>query len=191
MPSWEEIFASLGNKTIELTLMANEYTAMAAHFEVSIDSCSNPLHFSNYIRYCSIGDKKCGVSTTHVLIDRTRNAMIGFLSLRATSLIMPCDDISPQSVGRPALEIYQLAVDKNYCQQNYGSFLAFWSIYFAQQLRMTSLGIQYIVLCADAKAEGFYAHDGLGFKRLQDYYTIPRDGSNSGCTPMFLKLSDE
>ena len=189
MPSWDNIFESLGTKKLQLVQMSSKEAPLAFSFEVDPDSCGNPDYFSQYIRLCAITDHKCGISTTHLLIDTEQQKIISFLSLRATSLLIPDDNTPKISIGHPALEIYQLAVDKKYAHENYGTFMAFYAIYIAEQTLKSYMGIEYVVLCADEKAVSFYSKDELKFCELREYYTVPRDGSNSSCTPMFLKLN--
>lgn len=157
---------------------------LASKFEVNPDSCGNADHFKEYLMYCAISDNNSGVAKTHVILNEDRSEILGFISLKATSLLEDCGE--KYITGSPALEIYQLAVNKNYTGQAIGTKLVYFAVGTAQMLNKAHLGIKYILLAADAQAVGFYKK--FGFGKLGDYYQIPKYHENSNCVPMFMQL---
>ena len=122
--------------------------------------------------------------------DKTKEeSIIGFITLRTTSFIKKYEDYNE---GHSALEIAEIAIDQNFEKQGWGSILVKFAISIASNLNTKYAGIEYIVLCADPKAENFYKDfnkPNLGFKKIIDMYAeIPRDGWNVKCIPMLVKL---
>lgn len=157
---------------------------LASKFEVNPDSCGNAAHFKEYLMYSAITDNISGIAKTHIILNEDRSEILGFISLKATSLL---EDSGEQYItGSPALEIYQLAVNKNHTGQSIGTKLVYFAIATAQMLNKSHLGIKYILLAADAQAVGFY--EKFGFGKLEDYYQIPKYHENSNCVPMFMQL---
>lgn len=164
-----------------------EFVGLAFNFEVNPSSCGNPGYFSEYIRFCALQDNQSGKSTTHILLDRKEENIVGFVSLKATTLLTEIDvDDKKIWTGEPALEISELAVHKNFERQGVGSALIDLSIAFATKENETTLGIRHLVLAADPQAVSFYQHKG--FSLLRDYFLIPMDGTNSNCVSMFMQL---
>lgn len=58
----------------------------------------------------------------------------------------------------------------------------------ASELNETTVGVQYVILCADPKAVKFYSNKKLGFEKLPAYKQIPREFRNQNCIPMVLKI---
>lgn len=63
---------------------------LASKFEVNPDSCGNADHFKEYLMYCAISDNNSGVAKTHVILNEDRSEILGFISLKATSLLEDC-----------------------------------------------------------------------------------------------------
>jgi len=170
--------------------MTQDYMGLTRNFTVNPYSCKNPLHYENYLKFCAISDQKRGIGVTHVLIDEheetKQKKIAGFITLKATSLTKSYEDYDE---GHPALEIAELAIDKEYERRGLGTLLVQFAITTAAILNEEFLGIEYVVLCADPEAVNFYSKDTFGFKRLEEYYNVPREGWNVNCIPMFLKVT--
>lgn len=174
-----------------LKKMSTDYMGLAWNFHVSPDSCNNPSHYENFLRLSALSEQAAGRGVTHVLLelnDTQPCEIIGFVTLRATSLVETCND---HSYVKPALEIAELAVDQEYERQGFGSMLVDFSIYIASHLNEKFIGIQNVVLCADPQAVEFYAKPEIGFGRLEDFYEVLHDGWNDDCTPMYIKLPSD
>lgn len=174
---------------VSLKLFSSEYVELAWRFRVSSFSCDNPEHYSNYIKFSAIQDGKAGMGLTHALIDSledgTRN-LAGYVSLRATSLITVDQD--GKYLVNPALEIAELAVDENYERAGIGTELINISLAIADRLRHESLGIKYVLVCADPCAVGFYQKQG--FASVGASYNVLYDGWNNNCEPMYIRLPE-
>jgi len=172
-----------------ITPFKKEHTGLAFKFKVNPDSCGNHSHYENYLKFSALTDKKIGMGTTHIFLDEDNNqkakAIIGFITLKASSLIKIYDDYNE---GNAAMEITELAVDINYEKQGFGTKLVNYAITIADMLNNDYIGISYITTCADPLAVSFYEH--YGFAKCSDYYEVPREGWNAGCTPMYLKLPE-
>lgn len=174
----------------EMTYSIEPYTlkiarlGLASKFEVNPNSCGNSDHFKEYLMYSAIQDNTSGMAKTHVILNENRSEILGFISLKATSLLI--DSGEKYTSGSPALEIYQLAVNKNYTGQSIGTKLVYFAIATAHMLNESHLGIKYILLAADAQAVGFY--EKLEFEKIGNYYQIPKYHENSNCVPMFMQL---
>ena len=92
------------------TQFNKNHSGLAMNFQVNPDSCDNPEHYENYLRFIALTDKRIGRGITHVLIDdETRDGsetIIGFVALRTSSLISKNDD---EITGRAAIEITEIA----------------------------------------------------------------------------------
>ena len=178
---------------IVLREMASEYIGLAWKFRVSPTSCDNPSHYENFLRLNAISEQSSGRGVTHVLVaTNTENniitkesEIIGFVTLRATSLVDSSDGVL---YVKPSLEIAELAVDQKFERRGYGKVLVDVAIYIANHLNDHFIGIENVVLCADPKAVGFYENPKIGFGKLEDYYKILHDGWNNHCVPMYIKI---
>lgn len=174
-------------------LMSKEFINLATTFQVNPKSCDNPKHYENYIRYQAIMELKQGIGVTHIFIDEDEvtqeKRMMGYVTLRCSSLIKDVGESS--RFGLPALEISELAVSKDYERQHIGTDMVKYAISVAMDLSINLLGIQYLVLCADPKAENFYSTEALGLNRIRNIEDIPREHTNLKCVPMYLKLKIE
>jgi len=159
------------------------------NFQVNPDSCDNPEHYENYLRFIALTDKRIGRGITHVLIDdETRDGsetIIGFVALRTSSLISKNDD---EITGRAAIEITEIAISKYYERKGFGISLLKLAISLADDMRNNYVGIEYIVACADSASVSFYERNK--FTCISDYYEVPREGWNKNCIPMILKLPE-
>ena len=172
-------------------LMSYDYIDMAGKFKVNPKHCDNPGHYQNYIYQDSILDHYQGMGVTHVFIDENEmlkeQKIAGYITLRSSSLIMDTDE--KYKLGYPSIEISELAVDSKYERQHLGTDMVKFAINEAIELNEKSVGVQYIVVCADPKTVEFYANERLGFQELPIYKQIPREFRNKDCIPMVLKLA--
>lgn len=173
---------------LSLEQMDTKYAGLAWKFYVSPDSCANPEHYQNYIRLNAVADKASGKGTTHIFLDTDANRIAGFATFHVSSLINNSDGTS---YGTPALEIAELAVDKDYAGNKIGTKLVQFAILLAENLNEHFAGVRYVILCADPQAVTFYSKEALGFKPVEDFYNVPRDGWNDLCTPMFIKIAKD
>lgn len=167
-----------------LTLFSKEHFGLASKFEVDPSSCGNPGYYKDYLMHSALSDNKSGKSTTHIILDTNTSAIAGFITLKATALLTEMDH--NLFSGEPALEIYNLAVAKDYQRQGIGTELVCLAIYITKSLNESFVGIRNIVLTADKKAVGFY--EKLEFQKLSDYYILPKDRQNKSCVPMVMKI---
>lgn len=167
-------------------VMCGDYMEMARNFKVNPEHCDNPEHYENYIWQDSILDHNQGMGVTHVFIDDENQKMAGYITLRGSSLI--ADSGESFKFGYPALEIAELAVDKSYEGMGLGIGMVMFAVAEAVSLNEANVGFQYVVLCADPKAVGFYENPKLGFKRVSSDKSIPREYRNQNCVPLMLKI---
>ena len=161
-----------------------------AHLVSSFDcdpNCGNPEHFNNFLRYNAISDGVIGMGVTHVALgyddEGTPVKIQGFVTIKTNSVVSVCDGINN---GVPAMEIAELAVDKDIARQGLGTMLIKHALSIIDEIRC-KVGIKYAVVCADELAIGFY--EKVGFTHLSDYYVIPREQWNAGCVPMCIDLT--
>lgn len=164
-------------------LWSSKYWGLAWSFQVNPSSCGNPEYFENYIRFCAIGDNQSGLSTTHAFLDDDENQLMGFVSLKLTSVL---HEYNGYTLGDPALEISNLAVSQAYERKGVGSSLIDFVIEQAYTINQQFAGVKYITLAADEKAVGFY--EKMEFHKLRDYFEIPLQQDNKGCIPMFMQM---
>lgn len=176
------------NDRDKIELYSASYAGLAWKFQVNPKSCGNYLHYEEYIRLNAITDNASGRATTHVFIREIegRETLLGYITLRAASYI---EILEEQTYGYPALEIFELAVHKDYEGCGIGSKLIKFAFAKAYELNKEHIGIQYITLCADENAVSFYK-DKWKFGRIDEYGKIPRDNWNVNCIPMFIKLPE-
>lgn len=170
--------------SISHKVMSKDCAGLAWEFHVSPASCDNPAHYEQYIRLSAVSDRSEGMGTTHIFVDDEANEMMGYVTLRATSLIS--ENERGNRIVHPALEIAELAVAEKYERLGVGTHLVRLAILVASDLRENLIGFRYVVLCADPKAVGFYEKQKFG--KVRDVYEVLRDGSNDNCEAMFLQL---
>ena len=171
----------------EIVIYNESYAGLAWGFQVDPDSCGNHEHYEEYIRLTAINDHNAGLGTTHAFIRQNEETgekkLLGYITLRATSYIKTFEGVMH---GSPALEIFELAVDKTVEHEGIGTILVKFALAKAHELNQSEVGIQYVTLCADELAVPFY--EKMGFARMDDYGDVPRDNWNVDCVPMFIKL---
>lgn len=166
-------------------LLNSELLGLAWSFSVNPNSCENSEFYSEYLRFTAMGDQISGHNTTHLFIDDDTKQLMGFISLRASSIIS--EDDSKAFIGIPALEISMLAVDEKYERRGVGSALIDYAIATADELHKSFIGIQHIVLAADKLAVGFYKR--MDFVPMEDRWKhIPKEQFSTSCVPMDLQL---
>lgn len=155
-------------------------------FHVSPTSCNNPDYYSTFLRFTAVSDFIEGMGVTHLLIDEqgTGNVIAGYITLKATALLLSGENGT--YLGRPAVEIAELAVREGYERKGVGSALIDIAISKIDEIRRHVLGIRCMVVCADPSAVGFY--EKYGFYLVSDLYEVLRDGSNNNCVAMMLPL---
>lgn len=171
--------------------MSSEYVEITRNFHVNSEHCENPEHYETYIRQDCFTDHKQGMGVTHVFIDEDESTgsrtIVGYITLRMSSLIMDSGD--GYRLGYPALEIAELAVDERYEGQGIGTDMVMFAINEAVEMNKEKVGVQYVILCADPAAVGFYSSDKLKFQNIRLLQEVPREHRNSTCVPMMLKIA--
>ena len=169
-------------------LLNSELLGLARSFSVNPNSCENSAFYSEYLRFSAMGDQISGHNTTHLFIDDDTKQLMGFISLRASSIIS--EDDSHAFIGIPALEISVLAVDEKYERRGVGSALIDFAIATAAELHRSFIGVQHLILAADKLAVGFYKR--MAFVTMEDRWThIPKEQFSTSCVPMDLQLDFE
>lgn len=173
------------NTTDTIELYNSALAGLAWSFQVNPLSCGNHEHYEQYIRFIAVSDQASGKGTTHAFIRRTGTSvqMLGYITLRAASYTQI---IGSTLYGNPAMEIFELAVCQEAEGNHIGSTLVKFALASALELNSTSLGVQYVTLCADPQSVPFY--EKLGFGRIDEQGVIPREQWNVNCVPMVSKL---
>jgi ribosomal protein S18 acetylase RimI-like enzyme len=174
---------------VYFTKLNKEHSGLAFNFQVNPESCDNPGHYENYLRFIAQTDRRIGKGVTHLLIhndvDSGVGAIVGFVTLRTSSLISENEN---EVSGRAAIEIAEIAVDKSYERQGFGRALLDFVFLLVDEMRLSTVAIEYIVACADTASVAFYEKND--FVRISEHYEIPREGWNINCIPVALKLPE-
>jgi len=135
----------------------------------------------------AVTDRNQRKGLTYVFIETEgeEKRILGFITMRTSSVIKQYEN---RIIGDAALEITELAVDKDYERQGVGKLLLALAVTVANGINSTLASVRYLALCADKQAVPFY--ERFGFKELTEYGDIPREGWNSDCVPMTLRLPD-
>lgn len=145
--------------------------------------------FNRYLNISAPIDRKSGNAQTHIMIETDndgRQTIVGFYSLRASSLVKDTDDYNGARIGEPALEIYQLAVRKDRQKQGIGTSLMMDIIAKVTEAAKV-IGIKHLLVCSVKESVGFY--EKCQFKIIPHYKRyIPRNDSNIDCIGMSLPL---
>lgn len=170
------------------TKISLDNMGMVWKFSVYDKECENPNHYNDFLRYQALTDQSEGLGVTYLYIDHNDNTeeeyIMGYVTLRASSFVKDMGE--SKKFGYPALEIAELAVDKQYSGQHIGTDMVLDVINIANELN-DIISIKYIVLCADPTAESFYKK--LEFIRMRDIREeVPREYSNITCVPMYIKV---
>ncbi len=175
-----------GIQNAYFTVINNSVIGLAENFSVNPSSCENSAFYTSYLRYIALSDLNAGKTTTHLFIDEDANRIMGFVSLRASSIIFEGENGTP--IGSPALEIMVLAVAEEYERRGVGSALIDYVISQADELHKCFAGVEYIILAADTKAKGFY--EKMGFTPLENRW-MPKERWSTTCDSMALFLDFE
>jgi ribosomal protein S18 acetylase RimI-like enzyme len=169
-------------------LVSKEYGSISFDFK-SNDDDGFKDSFRDYLIQNAIIDQEKGIGTTHLFIDENDSTgekkILGFYTLRCSSLIISSE--GNNKIGEPALEIYELAVHKDYERTGIGSILMKNIFANAINLNKTLIGIKHVVLCSIEDAVKFY-EDKFGFKPIASYEQVPREFSNLDCLSMSVRL---
>ena len=169
-------------------IVNKENVGLAGKFSVNPSSCENSEFYEQYLQYSALSDLRSGQNTTHLFIDETASRIMGYVSLRASTVISENSD--GYMIGTPAIEVSVLAVDKDYAGSGVGRTLIDYVISVADDLHKKSIGMQYIVLASDKHATGFYEH--MGFVPVESRWNkIPKKNWSVNCVPMSLLLDFE
>lgn len=172
-------------------IYSSDYYEAAAQFHVNPDNCENPQHYDDYLKYNALIDMKKGLAVTYIFCEKNDETedikIMGFVSLKASSLVV--DEGEKIKCGYPAVEIAELAVSQEYERNGKGTEFVEFALAKACELS-TSIGIKYLVLCADPSAVQFYQNENLKFIQLDGQYQgqIPRERWNMTCVPMAKKI---
>lgn len=167
---------------LKFEVVGSNIAGLAQGFHVNPASCDNPGFYENYLSWISYSDFTSGENTTHVLLNEDDADIVGFLALRATSIVSNGTSLK----GSPALEISVLAINQKYEGQGFGKLLIDMAIAQAKFLHERAAGVKDIVLMADENAVGFYQK--CRFSVLEDYMNIPHENWSKNCVPMILRL---
>ena len=167
--------------------MDKDHYSLASNFR-TCDKQGNTLdYFTTYLTQDAIVNDKQGEGKTYLYIEKNDvtedEKLLGFFTLRSSSLIVRGDDLRAY-YGQPALEIYELAVHKDYQGQGIGSKLIKEIFAKACELNENYLGIKHIVVCAKESAVPFY--EKSFFRRIDDI--VPRSYDNNNCVAMSVRL---
>lgn len=178
----------VGVENSSIELINNENVGLAGNFSVNPSSCSNPSFYKEYLQFSALNDQNSGHAVTHLIVDKTANRIMGFVSLRASSIISY--DEKNTMIGKPSVEVYMLAVDKDYERRLVGTSLIDHAIAEAFELHNNHIGIKCITLAADAKAVGFYSK--MSFKPLNEIWDkMPKESWSAECVPMVFEFNFE
>lgn len=178
----------VGVKNAVFEKLTRENVGLAAKFSVNPSSCENSDFYTQYLLFSAMTDQNAGRNTTHLFIDRDAERIMGFVSLRASSLLKQHDN--GVMIGDPALEVSVLAVDQSYERRGVGTALIDFVLAETVDLHENHLGLQYVTLAADSKAVEFYRK--MGFGVLAEHWEgIPKDNWSVNCVPMFMELDFE
>lgn len=170
------------------TVINKENLGLAEEFSVNPNSCENSSFYKEYLQYTALSDFYTGRSTTHLFVDEGKNRVMGFVSLRSSTILSK--DERDTMTGSPALEIMVLAVDQDYERRGAGTALIDYVLTLADELHENFLGIQHLILAADNLAVGFYKKMGFGLMENR-WERIPKESWSANCIPMSMFLDFE
>lgn len=144
-------------------------------------------YFNNYLRMNGLLDQKQGIAKTYLYIkeNKEKKEILGFYSLRASSLII---DIEDAREGQPAIEIYEFAVRYDHQKKGVGKKLMMDAIARIVGISF-EIGVKYIIVAAKEDAVGYYKR--YKFAEIPFYKKIISTVDNSGCVGMYLPLNVE
>lgn len=179
----------------------NYYTVLLdATTEHFLDSfCCGDNLFDRYVKESALKESEEGKGVTYLVIDSTREVIVAYYTLSATSLLYVLDNGSDDEnnniQGIPSIEIKMFAVNINYqdtlCSSGklgdqlisdiiLGSIIG--DIY---NITRNIVGAQMIMLYSIPKAINFYKRNN--FLPLDEYKAF-YSNFTEGCVPMYLKL---
>lgn len=163
------------------------HQGFARIFSVNPNSCGNPAHFKEYLLCNAMSDSLTGMGVTHVLAQHddegNPTAILGYVTLKTSSLLYRTE--SGYS-GKPALEISELAVNRQFERQGIGRLLLDYALFCCREIQK-SAGVMYLLVYAEPQAVEFYSRV-LNFEKMGDLYEIPNEVWNANCVPMLLKF---
>lgn len=177
-------------KNAYIDLINKDNVGLAGLFSVNPRYCANEDFYKHYLLFDALFDLNSGNTVTHVFIDEGANRIMGYVSLRTNSIVSKGDN--NKVIGKPALEISVLAVDKDYERRGVGTILISQAISIATKLHKEYAGVKYLILAADTQAVGFY--EKMGFSKFSNQWEqIPAETFSSSYVPMgrFLDFESE
>jgi len=177
-----------GVEKAHFEIVNTDNLGLADLFSVNPTSCENVDFYVQYLSEYALYDFQTGRAVTHMFIDDVANRIMGFVSLRSSSVLS--SDDKGRMLGSPAIEIAVLAGDQQYERRGVGTNLIDYVRIIAEHMQENYLGVRHIVLAADAIAVGFYEKMGFGY--MEDRWELmPKEQWSVNCVPMSMHLDFE
>ena len=123
----------------------------------------------DFLKKEALVEQNKGLSTTHLLIDKDNNKLIGFISLCNDCLSLDIDEKNKMNMPYltiPAVKIARLGIDNNYQGQSLGKFLIGYSTILISHIKKYS-GVTMVTLDCYKDKIAYYQKLGFKFNSLQ------------------------
>lgn len=167
---------------MEVELLTSEHEALTGRFKCGEDSLDVFLR-KGALYYGDIGEAK-----TQVLIDTKHNKIVGYFTLKCSSIKISDEEISDEPRLIPGIEIARFAIDINYQDKDYGKFLFAYVLSFIKNIKENIAGVRIITLFAIHKPKVLRFYKGFEFKEADEDMEIFCTSENEGCVPMYLMI---
>lgn len=158
-------------------IVSHEHKKLLRGFNCGVDSLDEFLRL-HAIYYGEIGEGK-----TTVYIDDNVDKIIGYHTLKCSSIKINQPEMSENDRILPAIEIARLAIDRRYQKRWIGADILTLAISDINDIKNKFAGVMAITLFAHPKAVGFY--EKFGFEVMDNTMEIYRCYKDEGCICMY------
>jgi GNAT superfamily N-acetyltransferase len=141
---------------------------------------------NNYLVYLAEKHTQQFDATTTLVIHEDNNDLIGYFTLKNTCMMFKPND--KQTEGKPALEIYRLAIDTRYQSKGVGTRILKNIILRTYEYSINFSSAKIIVLQAINNERCLNFYNKSCFKELGQYFEMIYDKECSNTIPMMLNV---
>ncbi len=161
--------------------LCEEHTSLLNQFQCTEAS------MSMYLKKYALDYTNTGEGNTQLLI-KDGNEVVGYFTLKCTSLPIFEAEMSEEPKIYPAIEIARFAIHSNFTNKGIGSILMSYVLELIAILKKEVLGVRFTILFAINKEDVLSFYEKMGFKRIDDALDVTYTVENEGCIPMYLRI---
>jgi len=140
-----------------------------------------------FLKYNAKAYHKAGAGHTTVFIDKVRNRVIGYFTLKCSCVNINDPEMSYEPRIIPAVEIARFAIDQRIEKQGNGKMVFSFALATIDVLKKSFIGVQMIILFSLPNVTWFYGK--YGFEVIDKTMATYECKDNEGCICMYSMIN--